>query len=183
MYSSLLLNSGWSHRLKCIGGKCHFPKCGNSMCDLCQKCGMGIAAEEAGKLPRLHIQQNTQAISRVTCLCSNIFLLKLIAVPCVYGGGEEYGLFCWASARAHQRKWAFLFLSLFLERATLDLYPFCKSTSFYSLGLKSTVVSSFVWSQLCCRSQNLQKLIVNVFTNKKKFHRIKCYNCASEIKL
>lgn len=30
---------------------------------------------------------------------------------------------------------------------------------------------------------NLQKLIVNVFTNKKKFHRVKCYNCASEIKL
>lgn len=78
---------------------------------------------------------------------------------------------------------AFLFVSLFLERATLDLYPFFMSTSSYSLGLKSTLVLSFFWSQLYCHSQNLQKLIVNVFTNKKKLHSIKCYNCASEIKL
>lgn len=92
---------------------------------------MGIAAGEAGKLPRLHIQQNIQAISKVACLCPD-FLLGLSQSP---------------------RKWTFLFLSLFLERATLDLYPFYMSTPFYSSGPKSAVMLCFVWSQLYCHSQ------------------------------
>lgn len=93
MYSSLLLSSGWSHRLKWVGGKCGFPECGNSVCDLCQKCGMGIAAEEAGKLPRLHIQRNTQAISRVTCLCSNIFSVEADNSPMYLWRRRRIGTF------------------------------------------------------------------------------------------
>jgi len=60
---------------------------------------MGIAAEEAGELPRLHMQQNTQASSRVTCLCSNTFSIEADSSP----------MYVW-----RRRRWAFLFLSLFL---------------------------------------------------------------------
>lgn len=70
-----------------------------------------------------------------------------------------------------------LLLSLFLEVATSAIYPISVPTSFYS---EAKIYSHVVlWSQLRCHSQNLQKLIVNVFTNKKKSHRIKRYNCAS----
>lgn len=85
-----------------------------------KKYGMSIAAEEAGKWPGLPIQQNSQAVSRVSCMCSNVFFVEDV----MFGEGEEYGLSFWASARASQRKWAFLVLSLFLERDTLHLCPF-----------------------------------------------------------
>lgn len=111
--------------------------------------------------------------------CAQLYFpLKLIAVPCMYGGGEKYGVLCWASARAE----GILICVIISRKSHIRPLPFCMSTSSYSLGLKSTLVLSFFWSQLYCHSQNLQKLIVNVFTNKKKLHSIKCYNCASEIK-
>lgn len=61
---------------------------------ICQKCGIDIAAEEASDLPRLYIQQNTQAISRVTCLCSNVFSV----------GASSSAMYVWR----RKRIWAFL---------------------------------------------------------------------------
>lgn len=145
--------------------QCGFPEC---MWNLCQKCAMDIAAGEAGKLPELHIQWNRQSLGLLACAQIH-FMVKLVAVFCICGREEE----CGPSFGPQTEKWAFLLLSWFLERATLDIYPFCMSTSFYCLRIKSTVLSLFVWSKLYCQSQNLQKLIVNVFTNKNTFHRRK----------
>lgn len=50
-------------------------------------------------LDYIHSKILRQSLGLLAC-AQLYFPLKLIAVPCMYGRGEEYGLFCWASARA-----------------------------------------------------------------------------------
>lgn len=148
-------------RLVPLGGKCTFPECRNSACDLCQKCGMSIAAEEAGKLPGLHIQQNSQPVSRVTCMCSNIFFVETDSSSIDVWRRRRIWTFLLGLSQSQTKEMGILGFVIVSRETHITPLSILMSITFYSLGLKS----SFVWSELYCHSQNLQKLIVNVFTS------------------
>lgn len=112
----------------------------------------------AGKLPGLHIQQNSQAVSRVTCMCWNIFFVS--SPIYVYGEGEEYELPVGPQPEPTKGNGNCWFYHCFWRETHYTSVHF-DVYNFFLFGAKET----FVWSELYSHSQNLQKLIVNVFAN------------------
>lgn len=131
------------------------------MSDLCQKFGMSIAAVGAGKLPGLQIQQNSQAVSRVTCMCSNIFFVEADSSPIYVWRRRRMWAFLLGLNQSQPKEMGILGFVIVSGERHITPLSILMSIAFYSLGLKH----SFVWSELYCHSQNLQKLNVNVFTN------------------
>lgn len=130
------------------------------MCDLCQKCGMRIAAEAAGKLPVIHIQQNRQSLGLLAC--AQIYFIVEADSSLIYvWKRRRIWTFLLGLSQGQPKEMGILGFVVVSRERQITPQSILMSIGFSSLGLKS----SFVWSELYCHSQNLQKLIVNAFTN------------------